>query len=140
MSGIKKDRFEELLKVAGISARYFGWRCFATWDVLLPSEELVVKLAGSNISSKFLRLQPEYKGKQRIKVTVCNVPIQLNGDVLAAHLSEYGSVEDVISAKSTSGTVYGDYFVIMCLDRGGFQVIPSFQFMMVVIEGRRPQC
>ena len=82
----------------------------------MHSEDLAKKLAGSNISSKFYRLQPEYKGHRKIKVTVCNVPIQLNGDVLAAYLSEYGDIEDITTSKSSSGTAHGDYFVTICLD------------------------
>ena len=106
---------------------------------MLPSEELATKLTGSNISSKHFRLQPEYKGQRKIKVTVCNVPIKLNGDVLTAYLSEYGGVEDIITSKSASGTAHGDYFVNMCLDRGGFPAMPHTleyedQIMMVVVE------
>ena len=88
LAGLKKDKFEELLKAAGIPARYF-YRCsFATWDILLPSEELATKLArNSSITTKYYRLQPEYMSRRRIKVTVCNVPIQLSGDVLAVFLN-----------------------------------------------------
>ena len=114
LTGIKKDTFEELVKAAGIPAKYFCRRSFVTWDVLLPSEEVTVKLAGSNINSKFFRLQPEYMGRRRIKVTVCNVPMQINREVLAAFLSDYGNVEDVIKAKSTNGTAHGDYFFLPC--------------------------
>ena len=114
LTGIKKKKkkeiFEDLLKAAGIPAKYFCRRCFATLDVLLPSEELAVK---------FFRQQLEYLGRRRIKVTECNVPIQINGEVLAAFLSEYGDVEDVTKAKSTNGTAHGDYFFTMCLNRGG---------------------
>ena len=76
---------------------------------------------------------------------MCNVPIQLNGEVLAAYLSEYGDIEDITTSKSSSGTAHGDYFVTMCLNRSGFQAIPHTseyeeQTMMVVVEGRKPQC
>ena len=145
LTGFKKDTFEELSKAAGIPAGYFCRRSFATWDVLLPSEELATRLVRSNISSKHFRLQPEYKVQRIIKVTVCNVPIQLNGDVLAAYISEYGGVWDIITSKSASGIAHGDYFVAMCLDRRGFQAIPHTleyedQVMMRVVEGRKPQC
>ena len=76
---------------------------------------------------------------------MCNVPIQLNGDVLAGYFSEYGDIEDITTAKSSSGTAHGDYVVTMSLDRKGFQAIPQTldyedQTMMVVVEGRKPQC
>ena len=40
----------------------------------------IKKLTTSNITTKYFRLQPEYRGQRRIKVTVCNVSMQLNGD------------------------------------------------------------
>ena len=145
LAGIKKETFEELLKTAGIPARYFCRRSFATWDVLLPTEDLAKKLAGNDISSKYYRLQPEYKSHQKIRVTVFNVLIQLNGDVLAAYLRKYGDIEEIITFKSSSGTAHGDYVVTTSLDRKGFQAIPQTleyeeQTMMVVVEGRKPQC
>ena len=146
LAGLKKEKFEEILKAAGIPARYFCRRSFATWDILLPSQELATKLASNNcINTKQYRLQPEYMGRRRIKVTVCNVPIQLSGDVLAAFLSDYGDVEEYTTMKSPNGTAHGDYSFTMCLNRGGFQAIPHTvdyedQAMLVVVEGRKPQC
>ena len=118
---------------------------FATWNVLLPSGEAAKRLAGGNITTRFFRLQPEYRGKRRIKVTVCNVSMQLSGDVLTAYLSIYGGVEQVTQITSNSGTAYDGYVFITCLDRGGFNNIPHIikyrdQSMMVVVEGRRPLC
>ena len=143
LAGIKKEIFEDQLKAAGIPAKHYCRRSFATWDVLLPSEELVTKLAGENITSKYFRIQPEYLGRRRIKITVCNVPIQLNEEVLAAYLSNYGEI-DVTKAKSNNGTAHGDYLFTMCLDRVGFMAIPhtldyESQVMTVVVEGRKPQ-
>ena len=82
---------------------------------------------------------------RRIKVTVCNVPIQLSGDVLAAFLSDYGDVKDFTTIKSSNGTAHGDYSFTMCLNRRGFQAIPytldyEDQAMRVVVEGQKPQC
>ena len=84
-------------------------------------------------------------GQRRIKVTVCNVLIQLSEDVIAAYLTEYEDVEDVIKAKSTNETAHGDHYFTMCLNRTGFQSIPHTieyenQKMMVVVEGKKPQC
>ena len=145
LPSIRKETFEELLRAAGIPAKYFCRRSFATWDVLLPSEELAVKLASNNITSKHFRLQPEYMGRTQIKLTVCNVSIPLREDVIAAYLTEYGDVEDVAKAKSTNGTAQGDHYFTMCLNRTGFRSIPQTleyknQTMMVVVEGKNPQC
>ena len=84
-------------------------------------------------------------GRRKIKITVCNVPIQLNEEVLAAYLCEYGNIEDIVKAKSSNGTAHGDYIFTMCLERGGFTAISHTleyenQVMTVVVEGRKPQC
>ena len=145
LAGIKKDTFEGLLKAADIPAKYYRRRSFATWDVLLPSEDLAAKLAGENVISKYFRLQPEYMGRRKIRITECNVPIQLNEEVLAAYLVKHGEIEEITKAKSVNGTAHGDYIFTMCLDRGGFTAIPhvieyEHQIMTVVVEGRKPQC
>ena len=107
--------------------------------------EMAAKLAGESINSKYFRLQPEYMGRRRIRITVCNVPIELNEEVLAAFLCKYGDIEDITKAKSSSRTAHGDYIFTMCLDKGGFVAIPhtleyETQVMTVVVEGRKPQC
>ena len=71
--------------------------------------------------------------------------VQLNGDILAAYLSAYGSVEEVIQLRSTDGTTHRDYAINVCIKREGFQAILHIlnckdQQMMVVVEGRRPLC
>ena len=142
MAGIRKETFEELLRAAGIPAKYFCRCSFATLDVLLPSEGLAVKLARNNITSKHFRLQPEYMERRWIKVTVSNVPIQISGDVIAAYLTECGDVEEVAKAKSTNGTAHGNHYLAMCLNRTGFQSIPHTidyenQTMMVLVEGKK---
>ena len=76
---------------------------------------------------------------------MCGIPIQLNGDVLAAYLSKYGEVDDVTLARSPARTAHGDYVINMGLNREGFQVIPhiiKFQDrnMMVIVESKRPLC
>ena len=120
---LKKVTFEELLKTAGIPCRYFCRRSFARWDVPLPSVDLVKKLAEDTIATKFFRLQPEYKGHMRIRVTVSNVPIELNGDVLAIYLSDYGDVEEVLPARLAAGMTHDDYILNMCLNKESFQAI-----------------
>ena len=145
LAGLKKEWFEELLKTAGIPGKYFYRRSFATWDVLLTSEEIAKKLAISNITTKYFRLQPEYKGRRRIKVTACNVSMQLNGDVIAIYLSSCGGVEDYTQITSAHGTAYGDFSFTMILDRGGFNAIPHIisyrdTTMTVIVVGRKPLC
>ena len=143
--GLKKEAFEELLKKAGIPCQYFCRKSFATWDVLLPTEAEAAKAAKSNITTRFFRLQPEYKGTRRVCVTVCNVPAFITGEVLASYLSAFGRVEEFNLLRSSAGTAYGDYTFRLCLTRDGFQAIPETlvsrdRQMMVVVEGRRPRC
>ena len=98
-----------------------------------------------NITTKNFRLQPEYRGKRRIKVTVRNISMQVNGEILAAYLSSYGSVEDFSLITSAHGTAYVDYTFTMILDRGGVNAIPhtiSYRdtTITVIVEGRKPLC
>ena len=66
LAGLKKNKFEKRLKIAGIPCRYYCRRSHATLDILLPSEELAVKLAG-NSTTKYFWLQTEDRGKRRKK-------------------------------------------------------------------------
>ena len=143
--GLKKEAFEELLNKAGIPCQYFSRRSFATWEVLLPTEEQAAKAAKNNITTEYFRLQPEYKGTRRIRVTVCNVPAYITGEVLASYLSAFGRVEEINLLRSSAGTAHGDFTFRLCLTRDGFQAIPETLVsgdwqMMVVVEGRRPRC
>ena len=47
--GVKKETFEELLRKAGIPCQYFCRKSFATWDVLLPTEEQAEKQQGQTL-------------------------------------------------------------------------------------------
>ena len=51
LAGLKKETFEELLKIAGIPCRYFFRQSFATWDVLLLSEDQTKKQATGELGS-----------------------------------------------------------------------------------------
>ena len=83
--GLTKEVFEDLIRKAGIPCQYFCRKSFATWDVLLPTEKQAAKVAESDVITKNFRLQPEYKGTRRLRVTVCNVPAIITGEVLAAY-------------------------------------------------------
>ena len=143
--GLNKDSFEELLRKSGIPCQYFCRKSFATWDVLLPTEQQAAKTAEKDIITKHFRLQPEYQGTRRLRVTVCNVPAIITGEVLAAYLSAFGQVEEFNLLRSPAGTAYGDYAFRLCLTRDGFKAIPETLIcgdrqMIVLVEGRRPRC
>ena len=142
LAGLRKESYEEVLKTAGISGRCFYRKSFATWDVLLQSEDIVKKMATNNITTKFFRLQPEYRQQRRIKVTVCNVSMLLDRDVLAAYLSYYGGVADYNLITSVHGTAFGDYLFTMILDMGGVSRPPTYRdtTMTLIVEGKRLFC
>ena len=76
---------------------------------------------------------------------MCSVPIQFNGDVLAAYMSAYGSVEEVTAVHSADRTAHGDFVLNICLNKEGFKDITHMltfrdQQIMVTVEGRRPLC
>ena len=123
--GLKKGGFEDLHRKAGVPCQYFCCKSFATWDVLLPSKEQAAKVASSNITTKFFRLQPEYMGTRRIRATVCNVPAFITGEVLASFLSSYGHVEQINLLRFAAGTACEDYTFRLYLTREGFQAIPE---------------
>ena len=81
LAGFKKDIFGELLHTAGIPEQYFCNWSLAIWDVLLPMKKQATKLVERCITTKFFQLQLEYLGMCRISVTVCNVPVNLTGEV-----------------------------------------------------------
>ena len=88
-AGLKKDISEEVMRITGMPGQYFCRQSFATWVVLLPTKEQAAKLAESCITTEFFRLQPEYMGTRRIRVTVCNVPDYLPR-VVISYLSAFG--------------------------------------------------
>ena len=143
--GLKKETFEELLRKAGIPCQYFCRKSFVTWDVLLPTEDQAAKLAANNITTKYFRLQPEYRGTRRLHVTICNAPADITGEVLAAYLSSYGQAEEYNLLRSPAATAYGDYAFRLCLTRDDFKAIPETLItgdrqMIVMVEGLRPRC
>ena len=84
-------------------------------------------------------------GIRRIRVTVCNVPATVTGEVLAAFLSRYRRVEESNLLRSASRMAYGDHVFQLSLTREGFQAIPEIiisreRQMMLVVEGQRPCC
>ena len=103
------------------------------------------KAGWQQYNNKYFRLQPEFRRRRHIEVTVCNVPLQLDGDVLAAYTSAYGSVEETTSIRSVDGTAHGNNVFNICMNRENSQAVPHIltyqeQQMMVVVEGRRPLC
>ena len=103
-----------------------------------------MSLPKKDITSKFYRLQPEYLGARKVKVSCFNVSTDLPEDILAAYLSDYGCVE-VIPLYSKSGTPNGDYTFLLTLQSERFQRIPDTlafcsQKNLVAVKGRQHHC
>ena len=76
---------------------------------------------------------------------MCNLPLKLNGDVLAVYVSAYGSLQETTPIRSADGTAQRDYVFNICHDREGFQAVLNVltckdQHMTVVVEGRKTLC
>lgn len=72
---------EEALKTLNISPKILARRTNALWDILLQTEEQAKRLAGCVLNTKALRLQTEYLGTRRTKVTIHGVPIDIPEDI-----------------------------------------------------------
>ena len=77
-------------------------------------------LTQSNIVTKHNKLQSEYMGTRRIKVTVSNVLVALPGHVLVPFLSRFGRVEDYDAVQGAVDVMIEDYSFLVCLKREGF--------------------
>ena len=104
IAGLKNYTFEDLMRPAGIPGQYFCRRSFVTWDVLLPTKEQVSNLPEICIQTQSYRLQPEYMGTRRVRITVCNVPANLPGEVMVSYLSALNRIEEMTQMRATAGT------------------------------------
>lgn len=64
---------QEALKTLNVSPRVLARRSNALWDILLANEEEAKKLAGSILTTKTVRMQTEYMGTRKTRVTVHGV-------------------------------------------------------------------
>lgn len=71
---------EDALKNLHISPKVLARRTNAAWDILLPTNQQAKNLAESVLNTKALRLQTEYMGTRRTKVTIHGVPVDICED------------------------------------------------------------
>lgn len=117
----------------------------AIWDLLLGTEEDAKRIAGSVLSTAAVRLQTEYMGTWRTKITVHGVPVDICEDRLGDIFSKYGQVEEVSAITTKSGIATGDVMLHVTLARQTFGKVPNILMgrkkrMLVVVERRRPYC
>lgn len=70
---------EEDLKSLKIGPKILARRSNAFWAILLATDEEAKQLAESTLAKKSVRLQTEYMGTRRTKVTVHGMPVAMNG-------------------------------------------------------------
>lgn len=100
------------------------------------------QLTGTILTTKNLRLQTEYMGTRRTKVSVHEVPVDIKEDRMAAIFDKYGEVEEMLSVFSKAGFSTGDIVLEVSLTRKTFADILNVLiiWMLVVVEGRLPYC
>ena len=70
--------------------------------ILPQNEEDAVRLSTKKIVNKFYRLQSEYLGSRKTKVTFFSVSIDRLGEALAFYLSSFGDVRVLKSLRGKS--------------------------------------
>lgn len=74
-------------------------RSNAMWDILIGDTEEAVKLTGSILTTKSLRMQTEYMGTRKTKITLHRMPMDITDDHLGAYFSQYEPVGNVSPVK-----------------------------------------
>ena len=108
---------------------------YAIWDVLVPTKKQAQKLAEKYTVIKFFRLQPEYMGSWRMKVTIC-----ISSNFPAAYQSKYGRVEEVSTVNGNTGP-FAEITPSPSVFKGG--ISPQYLTFgdgqpLVIMEGRQP--
>lgn len=100
---------EEALKCLKIVPKILCKRSNAMWDILLASEEETKQLSGSILRTKTLRLQTEYMGTRRTRVTLHGVSMDIKEDHVGDFFALYGQVEEVARILSKTDVPTGDF-------------------------------
>lgn len=95
-------------------------RSNAIRDILLASEEEIKELARSLLISKSVRIQTEYMGTLRTRMTVYAVPVDITENRLGAYFSNFGLVEAVSPIMSKACITTGDFVPQVTMDRKCF--------------------
>lgn len=78
------------------------------WDLLLSSEQEAKLLTGSILSPSSLRLQTEYMGIRKTKITVHGVSVDICGDRMGAFFRKYRQVDEMSALRRKTGITTGD--------------------------------
>lgn len=92
--------------------------------ILLATENSAKFLAGNILTTKYVRLQTEYMGTRKTRVTLHGVSLFITGDHLEFFFVKFGKVNDVSAVKSKAG-ITGDVKIMMTINRRIFMDIPN---------------
>lgn len=73
---------------------------------MLATEQAAKQLAGSIFATNSVRLQREYMGARKTKVTVHGVSVDISEDRMGAFFARYDQVEDVAVTVSNRRLCY----------------------------------
>lgn len=97
--GINRKILEEALKSLKIGSKILARRSNATWDILLATENAAKDLAGSILIIKAVRLQTEYLGTRKPKVTLYSVTLYISVDHLGLFCPVWRGIGCLIHQK-----------------------------------------
>lgn len=97
---------EAALKALNIAAKVLACRSNVGYPA--TTEEAAKALAGNALTTKSIRLQTEYMGTRKTRITLHGVPMYITEDHLGTYFSSYGLVDGVSAAKGKSGLTTSD--------------------------------
>lgn len=87
------------------------------WDVLLQIEDAAILLVDSILTMKRVRLQTEYMGQRKTKVTLHGVPVFISENHLGFFFSKFEEVAEVMAVKSKTDIATGDVKIMLTVTR-----------------------
>lgn len=100
LKGVSGETMEEAVKSIQIKPKFHAKRSNTMWVITLPNEKEAEMLAGSVLMSKLVRLQSEYMGTWRTRITLHGVPMDFTEEQLGVFFFRYGQVEDVLARQA----------------------------------------
>lgn len=91
--GVGRETVEHVLKSLSVSQRIMAYE-YAIKDILLATSYEAKVLAGSIPTTKSVRLQTEYLGTRKTRVTLLRVPLIIEEGYLGAFFAHYGQVRE----------------------------------------------
>lgn len=110
---VNREIMEESLKSFNIEAKVLAQHSNVMWDVLLQIEDAAILLAGSILTMKIVRLQTDYMGQRKTKVTLHGVPVFISENHLGFFFSKFEEVAEVMAVKSKTDIATGDVKIIL---------------------------